>query len=62
MRAQHDMSRCLVCSRIFGGDDTRENVYLESKLVGAIHDTCYDSLFDVRVAATPTSSIDTVSR
>lgn len=41
-KAIADITRCIVCKQRFVSDDIRQNVYKDDRLVGVIHESCYD--------------------
>lgn len=52
LKARFDLAHCFVCGRKFGSEDIRMDVLQESRLVGAIHEDCYDLLLGGAVRGT----------
>lgn len=63
LKATIDVTRCLICGRRFGSDDIRMDVIQDSRIMGVIHEDCYEMMFlmiggrvtgdDPQIAASP---------
>lgn len=60
VKATIDVTRCILCGRKFVSDDTRSNVYKDARIIGAIHEGCYDDLELRSVHNEPGNEADTV--